>query len=146
MLVKVSKKARADIESPGTFDIAVIKFVQVFSSKYPDITRTLIWFMMLFANKSEPLDTAWIVLVAIWRSYLSWLVVRMCKIRCYTLSLVIRKDGRKLKIFNDKILACGSLLTRLFSILLRKTSLFVKRVSIWALHFWKIWVTIWARN
>ena len=42
MLVKVSKKARADIESPGTFDIAVIKFVQVFSSKYPDITRTLI--------------------------------------------------------------------------------------------------------
>ena len=58
MLVNVSKNARADIESPGTFDIAVIRFEHVFSSKYPDKTRTFIWFIMLFANRSDPLETA----------------------------------------------------------------------------------------
>ena len=126
------------MESPGTLDIAVIKFAHVLDSKYPDTTLTLIWFMMLFANRSDPLETDWMVFVAIWRSYLSWLVVRMCRIRCCTFSLVIRKEGRKLNIFRERILACGSLLTRLFSIRFRKTSLFVKNVSICELHFWKI--------
>ena len=61
--------------------------------------------MILFAKRSEPDETACIVLIAIYRSYLSYDVVRMCKIRCYTFSLVIRKLGKKLKIFSDRMRA-----------------------------------------
>ena len=50
----------------------------------------------------------------------------MCKIRCCTFNLVIKKLGKKLRILSDKMRAYGSLLTRLFSMRLRKTSLLVR--------------------
>ena len=51
---------------------------------------------------------------------------RMCKIRCWTLSLVMRKLGRNDRIFRDRILAYGSLLTKLFSMRFKNTSLLVR--------------------
>ena len=56
MALMVSKKAKAVYVSPGTFAMAFIRFAQVSGPKYPETTLSLIYDMILLANKSEPDD------------------------------------------------------------------------------------------
>lgn len=76
------------------------------------------------------------VLVAIVRSLVSVVVVRMCRIRCCTLSLVVRKLGKAERTFKARPLAWESFETRLSSIRLRNISLELRGSIYWILSLY----------
>ena len=93
--------------------------------------RISIWDIMDLAKRSEHELIFYMVLVAMVRSLVSVVVVRMCRIKCCTFSLVVRKLGKSDSTFSARPLTWESFETRLSSIRLRKISFELRGSICW---------------
>ena len=139
----VSKKTIAQLESPGTFEMAWMKFWQVSAPYLPEIIASSILFMILFAKPSELLAICWIVAFAICLSFWSLEpVVSKKRIWCWTSSRFWRRDGQYWISLSEEILCSGSLVMNWCEILDKNSSLLMRYFSILTEFYLKTFSTI----